>query len=104
MKFKLVGQCLTEEEVYLGLRPENLSLLAEKNESAIAGIVALIENIGSEAIVHLLVGQDKAAIKIPVPKILPQLGQTVFVTPARGILHIFAKETGQCLLTLERGL
>lgn len=101
-EIKLVGQWLAEGEVYLGVRPENLLLLAEKDDNAIAGIVELIENIGSEAIVHLLVGQDKAAIKIPVPKILPQLGQTVFVTPARGNLHIFAKETGKCVLTLAR--
>jgi hypothetical protein len=75
------------------LRPENLSLLAEKNESAIAGIVALIENIGSEAIVHLLVGQDKAAIKFRCLKYCRNLVK-VFVTPARGNLYIFAKETG----------
>jgi len=43
-------------------------LLAAKDESAIAGIVALIENIGSENNVDLLVGQDKATIKIPVLK------------------------------------
>jgi len=54
-----------------------------------------------EYIVHFLIGKDKAAIKIPVPKILPEIGQTVFVTPEQGNLHIFAKSTGQCLATLS---
>jgi multiple sugar transport system ATP-binding protein len=100
-EIKLPGQCSFEVEVYLGLRPENLSLHQKKDDDTLCAIVELVENIGSEAIVHFLVGKDKAAIKIPVPKILPNIGQTVFVTPERGNLHIFDKITGQCLATLS---
>ncbi|HEY3423621.1 MAG TPA: sn-glycerol-3-phosphate ABC transporter ATP-binding protein UgpC [Negativicutes bacterium] len=99
-EIKLPGQCLIDGAVYLGLRPENLSLLPENQENAFPGVVELVENIGSEAIVHMMVRQDKAAIKIPVPKRLPENGQTVFVAPKRGNLHIFDKITGQCLVTL----
>jgi multiple sugar transport system ATP-binding protein len=101
LEIKLPGQCVFEGEVFLGLRPENLSWHQKEGDNTLSGIVELVENIGSEAIVHFLVGKDKAAIKIPVPKILPEIGETVFVTPERGNLHIFDKSTGQSLATLS---
>lgn len=97
----LHGECQITGEVYLGIRPENLVVRSADQSEGFAGKVCVVENIGSEAIIHFAVGSEKIAAKIPVPQTLPEIGETVFVTPGSGILHVFDKKTGQAIAALQ---
>lgn len=94
---KLPQEYVNSSEIVLGIRPENLSLAPEKSEHTLPGIVEVVENLGSEAIIHFSTGKEKCAIKIPAPKNLPVVGQLIFAAPQGGSLYLFNKTNGQCL-------
>lgn len=104
--FQLVlqGECPTAGEVYLGIRPENLAVSSVKQTGSFAGTVCVVENIGSEAIIHFAVGDEKIAAKIPVPQTLPGIGDTIVVTPGSGEIHVFDKKTDQVVACLKLAL
>lgn len=101
--FQLVlqGECPTTGEVYLGIRPENLAVSSVEQTGSFTGTVCVVENIGSEAIVHLTVGNEKIAAKILVPQTLPEIGDTIVVTPGNGDLYVFDKKTEQVVACLK---
>ena len=96
-KIKLFGTCACEGAVFLGLRPENISLCTEEQDNIFSGTVELVENIGSEAIVHLWGGGCNIAIKIPASTELPETGMKIQARPKDGNIYAFDKLTGQCL-------
>lgn len=100
----LQGLCEPAPEAYLGIRPENLHLCAEKTPNSFSAQVLIVENIGSEAIIHCEVGHEKIAIKIPVPQTLPKIGEILFVIPGKGDLHIFAKGSEKSMAIVQLSL
>ena len=84
------------DKVVLGIRPENLELTAEK--AAIPCVMDVVENIGSEALIH---GKTPAGeiivIRLATPEVTPAAGETIRVRPTRGNLHLFDAETGKAL-------
>jgi multiple sugar transport system ATP-binding protein len=100
----LQGQCEAASEIYLGIRPENLHLCTENIPGSFSAQVLIVENIGSEAIIHCEVGHEKIAIKIPVPQTLPAIGEILFVIPGKGHLHIFAKGSEKTIAVVQLSL
>ena len=100
-QLELQGECPITGEVSLGIRPENLNLYSTERASVFSGKVCVVENIGSEAIIHFAVGGEKIAAKISMPQGLPGIGETVFATPGNGSLHIFDKKTEKTVAVLQ---
>jgi len=83
-------------DIVLGIRPENLELTNE--EDAIPCIVDVVENIGSEALIHgKTPSGELIVIRMATPDALPEAGTTIHVKPFRGNLHLFAEDTGKAL-------
>ena len=83
-------------KIVLGIRPENLELTDE--EHAIPCIIDVVENIGSEALIHGKTPSGEVlVIRMATPESLPESGTTVHVKPFRGNLHLFDEETGKAL-------
>jgi multiple sugar transport system ATP-binding protein len=101
IKLFLAGDCSFQGEVCLGLRPEHLSLAKEGDANTIQGTVEIVENIGSEAIVHFSVGEAPLAIKIPTPRSLPKNGESISVMPGNLPVHVFNLETGRYIAKLR---
>lgn len=84
------------DHVVLGVRPENLDLTDEP--ASIPCIIDVVENIGSEALIH---GKTPAGevivVRMATPEVVPEAGSTVNVIPARGNLHLFDANTGAAL-------
>jgi multiple sugar transport system ATP-binding protein len=82
--------------IVLGVRPENLDLTDDT--TAIPCLVDVVENIGSEALIH---GKTPAGemivIRMNTPETVPVAGETIHAKPARGNLHLFDAETGLSL-------
>ena len=82
--------------VVLGIRPENLELTDE--EDAIPCIIDVVENIGSEALIHgKTPSGELIVVRMATPDILPGTGTTVHVKPFKGNLHLFDETTGKAL-------
>ena len=83
-------------DIVLGVRPENLDLTEEA--AAIPCLVDVVENIGSEALIH---GKTPAGevivIRMATPETVPVAGETIHVKPARGNIHLFDAATGVAL-------
>lgn len=90
-----------KDAVYLGVRPENFFISQKPGDNVFAAKVLVVENIGSEAIVHCAVGSEKIAIKIPVPQNLPSFGEKILVTPGKRSLYVFDKRTEKLAGILE---
>ena len=82
--------------IVLGIRPENLELTDQTD--TIPCIVDVVENIGSEALIHGKTPSGEVlVIRLATPEITPAAGQTVHVRPVKGNLHLFDAATGQAL-------
>lgn len=99
-RLKLRGECQSSGDVYLGIRPENLKLSSKNQFSIIKGTVTVIENIGSEVIVHLTVGHEQLVAKIPAATEPPLQGDSVTVLPDEAPIHIFDKATEKTIARL----
>ena len=83
-------------DIVLGVRPENLDPTTDT--TAIPCLVDVVENIGSEALIH---GKTPAGemivIRMNTPETVPVAGETIHARPARGNIHLFDAETGASL-------
>ena len=83
-------------DIVLGVRPENLDLTDDA--ASIPCLVDVVENIGSEALIH---GKTPAGevivIRMATPETVPVAGETIHVKPARGNIHLFDAATGVAL-------
>ena len=86
----------TRTGIVLGIRPENLELTDEVN--AIPCIIDVVENIGSEALIHGKTPSGEIlVVRMSTPETLPVSGTTIHVKPFKGNLHLFAEDTGKAL-------
>ncbi len=86
-------------DILLGVRPENLTLAgAEGDGQGIACSIEVVENIGSELILHgRTAGGDDLVVKLADWQRCPQAGESIRVVPAKGNLHLFDPASGKCL-------
>ena len=82
--------------IVLGVRPENLDLTDEA--TAIPSIVDVVENIGSEALIHGKTPDGELiVVRMATPESVPAAGERIHVKPARGNLHLFDATSGVAL-------
>lgn len=84
------------DKIVLGIRPENLDLVDDG--AAIPCVVDVVENIGSEALIHGKTPDGEViVIRMATPEIVPNAGDMIHVRPVRGNIHLFDSETGAAL-------
>ena len=84
------------EGIVLGVRPENLELTDEA--AAIPTIVDVVENIGSEALIHGKTPDGELiVVRMATPESVPAAGERIRVKPVRGNLHLFDVDSGAAL-------
>lgn len=84
------------DSIVLGIRPENLDLTDDT--AAIPCLIDVVENIGSEALIHGKTPDGEViVIRMATPETVPVAGETIHVRPARGNIHLFDSGTGRAL-------
>jgi len=84
------------DKIVLGIRPENLDLVDDS--AAIPCVVDVVENIGSEALIHGKTPDGEViVIRMATPETVPNAGDMIHVRPVRGNIHLFDSETGAAL-------
>ena len=84
------------DNIALGLRPESLAIADQ--ETTMDCLVDVVENIGSEAIIHgKTTGGETMVLRIPTPEALPDAGAKIFLRLERGHVHLFDIVTGESL-------
>jgi multiple sugar transport system ATP-binding protein len=84
-------------KVTVGFRPEAADLVSEA-EGALAIVVDLVEDLGSDANVYGHADLDGGAERFVVRtdrRHMPSMGETVYVKPQATAIHVFNAETGQ---------
>ncbi|MEU6148768.1 ABC transporter ATP-binding protein [Actinosynnema sp. NPDC047251] len=84
---------LPARDVVLGIRPEHL----KPGGSLVRGVVRVVENLGSEEVAHLLVGDARVCLRGPRPLGLAA-GDAVGLTCAPEHVHLFDRTSGRRLV------
>jgi multiple sugar transport system ATP-binding protein len=83
--------------VTVGIRPENLSLVAaDSPEAALKAKVNLVEPLGAKDVVHLTFDHHDVRV-IAKPGMRPRIGETVGIVLDRRRVHVFDDETGEAV-------
>jgi multiple sugar transport system ATP-binding protein len=86
----------SDGKVTVGFRPEH-SEVVEESGGGLAMVVELVEELGSDAYVHghAAVEEGHATLVVRTDgRVVPKLGETVFIRPRPGSLHVFHAVTG----------
>ncbi|KAA2261427.1 ABC transporter ATP-binding protein [Solihabitans fulvus] len=86
---------LPTREVVLGVRPEHLSLTGAN--PVLHGVVRLVENLGSEEVAHLVVGDTRVCLRGQRPLSLA-VGDAVGLHSAPRHAHLFDRASGRRLV------
>jgi len=82
----------------LGIRPESLTIappFVEERAACATCLVEVVENIGSETIVHSRTKADELLVlKTVGQERIPAMGDTIKVLPYQGNIHLFDAQTG----------
>jgi multiple sugar transport system ATP-binding protein len=94
---ELPGQARNGRPVTVGIRPENLSLVApDSAEATLKAKVNLVEPLGAKDVVHVTIDhQDLRVIATPGQR--PRIGDQVGIAFDRQRLHVFDDETGEAV-------
>jgi len=85
-------------DAVIGVRPQDLNLVASAGPNALAGRVSLVELLGSEKLVEVMVS-DRTRISVQVrAESQVGLGENVHVGFDAQSVHVFDKRTEQSLL------
>lgn len=79
------------KEVYLGIRPENLTIVKEQGDSTITAEITGIEMLGSEVLVYAKVGDTAFVSKQPNIDFELEVGQDCLLMLDMGRCHMFDK-------------
>ncbi|WP_067677119.1 ABC transporter ATP-binding protein [Nocardia miyunensis] len=82
---------IAEHEVLAGIRPEHLRL--EPGSADIRGTVSMVENLGSEELVHFSIGEQSLCVRVPRPAGV-SVGDRIGATVAPERVHLFDPESG----------
>jgi ABC-type sugar transport system ATPase subunit len=94
-----LGQ-LTRREVWLGLRPETLKIVAPDTAQALIGSIKAVEYMGSDRLVHVAIGDQ--VVNVRVTGALADMGPRVGIAVPDRAPIVFATETGE-RLSFENG-
>ena len=84
-------------KVTVGIRPENLSLVApDSADAALKAKVTLVEPLGAKDVVHVTVDHHEVRV-IATPGTRPRIGEDVGIALDRERLHVFDDETGEAV-------
>jgi multiple sugar transport system ATP-binding protein len=91
------GAVKLPEEVVAGVRPTGL-VLAEDADASVRGTVEVVEPLGWESYVHLLVGQTKVVAQIPTDKARGlDHGDPIELGVAAEDVHVFDADSGRAI-------
>jgi multiple sugar transport system ATP-binding protein len=94
---ELPAQARTGRSVTVGIRPENLSLVApDSAEATLKAKVNLVEPLGAKDVVHLTIDHQDVRV-IATPGMRPRIGDQVGIVFDRQRLHVFDDETGEAV-------
>jgi len=94
----LIGGAAAGREAVIGVRPQDLSIVASAGPDALAGTVSLVELLGSEKLVEVQLS-DRKRISVQVRAATQVgLGDKVHVGFSAPNIHVFDKRTEQSLL------
>jgi multiple sugar transport system ATP-binding protein len=83
--------------VTVGIRPENLSLVApDSAEATLKAKVNLVEPLGAKDVVHVTIDHQDIRV-IATPGMRPRIGEQVGIAFDRQRLHVFDDETGEAV-------
>ncbi|MFF3572867.1 ABC transporter ATP-binding protein [Nocardia jiangxiensis] len=89
---------VTEQKVVAGIRPEHLHL--EHGSTDISGTVTMVENLGSEELVHISIGELSLCARVPRPAGV-SVGERIGARVAPERIHLFDPESGMRLRRQE---
>lgn len=103
----LAEKAVAPQPIYLGVRPEHITLTSRQNPAAIPCTIQVNEMMGSELHLHVLTEATGESIVVRVPTIdltaaqrkAMIAGARVFITFDSKVMHMFAKDTKWSLLT-----
>lgn len=93
---KSLKKKITDFNVIVGFRPENVMILEDDDKEGLLGKVETIENLGSEYYVHVNYKEKSIIIKTDL-EFKKAIGDTVKFIPNKNKLKIFDKETKETL-------
>ncbi len=83
-----------DRSIVLGIRPENLAVVAEANPTSFSATVDVVEPTGNETLLNIRVG-DQHLLLLSRDRLLLEAGQTISVAPALEQVHLFDAESGK---------
>ncbi|MDK2885685.1 MAG: multiple sugar transport system ATP-binding protein [Thermosipho sp. (in: thermotogales)] len=91
-----------DKDVIFGIRPENIydkmfAMAPAEGENTATAMVDVVEPLGSETILHLVIGEDKLVAVVD-PKTEAKEEQTIDIVFDMNTMHVFDKETGKAIL------
>jgi multiple sugar transport system ATP-binding protein len=94
---ELAAQARDGRSVTVGIRPENLSLVApDSAEATLKAKVNLVEPLGAKDVVHVTIDHQDVRV-IATPGLRPRIGDQVGIAFDRQRLHVFDDETGEAV-------
>ena len=94
---ELPAQARDGRSVTVGIRPENLSLVApDAAEATLKAKVNLVEPLGAKDVVHVTIDHQDLRV-IATPGLRPRIGDQVGIAFDRQRLHVFDDETGEAV-------
>src|SRR5439155_4792593 len=91
---ELPARARNGRSVTVGIRPENLSLVApDSAEATLKAKVNLVEPLGAKDVVHVTIDHQDVRV-IATPGMRPRIGDQVRIVFDRQRLHVFDDETG----------
>ena len=94
---ELPAQARNGRSVTVGIRPENLLLVASDSaEATLKAKVNLVEPLGAKDVVHVTIDRQDLRV-IATPGMRPRIGDQVGIAFDRQRLHVFDDETGEAV-------
>ena len=94
----LPGVVKTDHSAVLGVRPQDLTLVAASGADTLSGTVSLVELLGSEKLVEMqILGQKRISIQVRADTVV-KMGDAVNTQFNSQRVHVFDAKTGQSML------
>jgi multiple sugar transport system ATP-binding protein len=87
-----IREGMTSPEIILGVRPEDINLFREKKPKTIEGVVYVIEPMGSELLVSIMLGDNEIIAKTP-PTFAAKTDEHLWINFDNTRIHFFDTKT-----------
>jgi multiple sugar transport system ATP-binding protein len=95
--FSLAPIAQNGRAVTVGIRPENLSIVAPDSPDAVLKAkVSLVEPLGAKDVIHLTLDRHDLRV-VATPGKRPRIGENVGLVLDRRLIHLFDDQTGEAL-------